>query len=73
MFIKVGGLKALLVILLVFIVAIVILLLIFQLFILLLPIILILLMVGYIFRKLNKFKKKEINEDYIDVKFKVKK
>jgi len=72
MIFKAKGIKALFFIILIFIVAIAVLVFIFQLFLFLLPIILLFLVLGYLFRKLNKVKK-ETNKDYIDVKFKVKK
>ena len=78
----VRGIKAWIIGLLTLAVIIIVLLLILKLFILLLPFILIIIVIGYFFRILNKLNKgkgrkpttsKRIDQEYIDIKYKVKK
>ena len=72
MFIKLKGVKAWIIGLLILAGIIAIIVLIFQLFLFLLPLILIIVIVSYLFRMLNKLKKGEPN-NYVDIKYKVKK
>ncbi len=74
MIFTVKGIKAGLWVLGIILVAIVVLILLFNVFLLLLPIILIFIIVGYLYRMLNKVKKdKNKDRNVIDADFKVKK
>ena len=68
----VRGVKGWIVTLIALAVIIIAIVLVFQLFLFLLPLILIVIIISYLFRMLNKVKKEEPN-NYIDVKYKVKK
>ena len=72
MILHLRGIKAWIAVLGVLIVAIVVLVILFNLLILLLPIIILILILSYFFRMLNKVKKEE-PQDYINIKYKVKK
>ena len=68
----VRGVKAWIVTLIVLAVIVTAIVLVFQLLLFLLPLILIIIIVSYLFRMLNKVKKEE-PQDYINIKYKVKK
>ena len=68
----VRGVKASIVTLIVLAVIVTAIVLVFQLLLFLLPLILIIIIVSYLFRMLNKVKKEE-PQDYINIKYKVKK
>lgn len=71
MILRTTGLKAWIVILITLAFLIAVLIVMFHVLLFLLPIIIILVILGYLFRMLNKVKKGE-KKDYVDVKYKVK-